>query len=87
MPWKDTCSADERTRFMARLSDGESMRGLREEFGISRKAGHKVWPRLPLPISLKGQPADAGQRPPSFWLKGVRWWVTYSVRTGMPRST
>ena len=45
MPWKETCVRDERTRFIARLLDGESMRGLCEEFGISRKTGYKIFDR------------------------------------------
>jgi len=45
MPWKETCVRDERTRFIARLLDGESMSGLCEEFGISRKTGYKIWNR------------------------------------------
>jgi len=33
---------DERVKFIARLLDGETMSGLCEEFGISRKTGYKI---------------------------------------------
>ena len=36
---------EERLRFVARLLDGEKMVPLCREFGISRKAGHKVFNR------------------------------------------
>ena len=45
MPWKETCVLDERTKFIARLLDGEKMSHLCEEYGISRKTGYKVWNR------------------------------------------
>ena len=45
MPWKETCVTDEKTRFIARLLDGESMTYLCEEFAISRKTGYKIWNR------------------------------------------
>ena len=45
MPWKETCVRDERMRFIASLLDGESMSGLCEAFGISRKTGYKIWNR------------------------------------------
>lgn len=45
MPWKETCVLDEKTKFIARLLDGERMSHLCEEYGISRKTGYKVWNR------------------------------------------
>ena len=36
---------DERMKFVARLLDGEQMSDLCCEFGISRKAGYKIWNR------------------------------------------
>lgn len=36
---------DERLKFVARRLDGERMSDLCEEFGISRKTGHKIWKR------------------------------------------
>jgi len=36
---------DERLRFVARLPEGETMVALCEEFGISRKTGHKIYQR------------------------------------------
>lgn len=41
MPWKETCVSNEKTRFIARLLDGEKMTHLCEEYGISRKTGYK----------------------------------------------
>ena len=41
MPWKECHVMDERLRFVARLLEGETMVALCEEFGISRKTGHK----------------------------------------------
>jgi len=46
MPWKECHVVDERTRFVARLMDGETMTALCEEFGISRKTGYKVAQRF-----------------------------------------
>ena len=43
---KECHVVDERARFVARLMDGEPMRALCEEFGISRKTGYKIF-RLP----------------------------------------
>ena len=41
MPFKDTCVADEKLRFMAEYLRGErTMTGLCERFGISREWGH-----------------------------------------------
>ncbi len=45
MPWKETCVLNERTKFIARLLDGEKMSCLCEEYGISRKTGYKIWNR------------------------------------------
>jgi transposase len=45
MPWKECHVMDERLRFVARLLEGETMVGLCEEFGISRKTGYKIWDR------------------------------------------
>lgn len=45
MPWKETCVMDEKTRFVARLLDGEKMSHLCDEYGISRKTGYKIWNR------------------------------------------
>ena len=36
---------DERLRFFARRLEGESMTDLCQEFGISRKAGYKIFNR------------------------------------------
>jgi transposase len=46
MPWKECHVVDERTRFVARLMDGETMTALCEEFGISRKTGYKIAQRF-----------------------------------------
>lgn len=43
MPWKESCIVDERLKFVARRLDGERMSDLCNEFGISRKTGHKIW--------------------------------------------
>ena len=45
MPWKETCVMDEKTKFIARLLEGDKMSHLCEEFGISRKTGYKIWNR------------------------------------------
>src|SRR5262245_47087260 len=37
MPWKECHAVDERTRFVRRLVEGETMTALCQEFGISRK--------------------------------------------------
>jgi hypothetical protein len=36
---------DERTQFVSRLKDGETMASLCREFGISRKTGYKIFGR------------------------------------------
>jgi transposase InsO family protein len=45
MPWKECSVMDERVRFVGRLLDGEGMSEVCREFGISRKAGYKIWDR------------------------------------------
>lgn len=45
MPWKETCVSQERMRFISGLLEGESMTHMCEQFGISRKTGHKIWNR------------------------------------------
>jgi transposase InsO family protein len=45
MPWKESSVLDERLRFMARLLEGEPMTDVCREFGISRKAGYKIYDR------------------------------------------
>ena len=45
MPWKESSVMEERLRFVARLLDGETMTGLCDEFGISRKTGYKIFDR------------------------------------------
>ncbi len=45
MPWKETCVLNEKTKFIARLIDGEKMSHLCDEYGISRKTGYKIWNR------------------------------------------
>ena len=42
MPWKESSVMDERTKFISRLLEGESMTHVCAEFGISRKTGHKL---------------------------------------------
>ena len=37
MPWKASSVMEERTRFVARLPDGEAMTEVCREFGISRQ--------------------------------------------------
>jgi Helix-turn-helix domain len=37
--WKECSVMDERLRFVARMRDGEPMREVCREFGISRKTG------------------------------------------------
>jgi putative transposase len=46
MPWKECHVVDERSRFVARLLDGEKMARLCAEFGISRKTGYKIFERF-----------------------------------------
>src|SRR4051812_32020914 len=45
MPWKETCVLNEKTKFIARLLEGERMSHLCDEYGISRKTGYKIWNR------------------------------------------
>ena len=45
MPWKESCRVEERMTFVARRIKGERMSHLCEEYGISRKTGHKIWNR------------------------------------------
>jgi len=43
MPWKETCSMEERIKFIGHYLEGEhSMAGLCRAFGISRKTGYKL---------------------------------------------
>jgi transposase len=45
MPWRESTIMEERFRFVTRRLEGESMTALCEEFGISRKTGHKIFAR------------------------------------------
>lgn len=45
MPWKENCVLNEKTKFIARLLEGEKMTHLCDEYGISRKTGYKIWNR------------------------------------------
>src|SRR6201982_453891 len=45
MPWKECSVMDERLQFVARRLAGEPMTELCREFGISRKAGDKLFDR------------------------------------------
>ena len=45
MPWKVSSAMEERLRFVARLLDGEAMSDVCRQFGISRKAGYKIYNR------------------------------------------
>lgn len=45
MPWKEVCIMDEKTKFIARLLEGDQMASLCREYGISRKTGYKIWNR------------------------------------------
>ena len=65
MPWKECHVMDERLRFVARLLEGETMVALCEEFGISRKTGHKILPAVPADRRARAdrsQPAAASPR-------------------------
>ncbi len=42
MPWKETNVLEERMKFISRYLQGEKIAGLCNEFGISRKTGHKI---------------------------------------------
>lgn len=46
MPWKESCKMSERTKFIAKLVNGETMTSVCGEFGISRVTGHKIWKRF-----------------------------------------
>lgn len=61
MPWKESAVVDERTRFVMRRLEGESMAGLCREFGISRKTGYKIWDRYKR-VGLQGL-SDRSRRP------------------------
>src|SRR5687767_2385914 len=61
MPWKECHVVDERVRFVRRLLDGESMSGVCEEFGISRKTGYKIFQRYQQ-IGVRGL-SDRSRRP------------------------
>ena len=61
MPWKECHVMDERLRFVARLLEGETMVALGEEFGISRKTGHKIYQRY-RQIGVQGL-TDRSRRP------------------------
>ena len=61
MPWKECHVMDERLRFVARLLEGETMVALCEEFGISRKTGHKIYQRY-RQIGVQGL-TDRSRRP------------------------
>jgi putative transposase len=61
MPWKECHVVDERIRFVRRHLDGESMTGLCEEFGISRKTGYKIVQRYQQ-IGVRGL-SDRSRRP------------------------
>src|SRR5258706_9558523 len=61
MPWKECSVMDGRLRFVAKLLDGESMSAVCREFGISGKAGYKIFTRY------KGHGVEASSdrsRPP-----------------------
>lgn len=45
MPWKERSETEEHFRFDPRLLDGAEMNSLCREFGISRKAGYKIFDR------------------------------------------
>src|SRR5687767_14255264 len=60
MHWKECHVMDERLRFVARLLEGETMVTLCEEFGISRKTGHKMYQRY-RQIGVQGL-TDGSQR-------------------------
>jgi transposase len=45
MPWKASSVMEERLRFVARVLDGEPMKDVCREFGISRKTSYKIYHR------------------------------------------
>ena len=61
MPWKESCTMDERMRFVARLIEGDRMSELCREFGISRKTGYKIWDRY-RHVGIQGL-TDRSRRP------------------------
>jgi transposase InsO family protein len=61
MPWKERSVMDERTRFIIRLQDGETMASLCREFGISRQTGYKILDRYE-ECGLEGL-SDRARRP------------------------
>jgi putative transposase len=42
VPWKESNAVTERMKFITRYLDGEKVTDLSQEFGISRKTGHKI---------------------------------------------
>lgn len=46
MPWRESDTVTERMKFIARYLDGEKITELSQEFGISRKTGHKIIKRF-----------------------------------------
>src|SRR5690606_27900219 len=61
MPWREWCVMDERTKFIGKLLEGESMSEVCREFGISRKTGYKIWQRYQA-VGLQGL-SDRSRRP------------------------
>lgn len=61
MPWKECSVMDERTKFIAKLLEGESMSEVCRGFGISRKTGYKIWKRYQ-EVGLEGL-SDRSRRP------------------------
>jgi transposase InsO family protein len=45
MPWKEQTVMEERSRFVARLLEGDEMSTVCRDFGISRKTGYKIFNR------------------------------------------
>jgi len=45
MGWKESNQMDQKLKFVAKLLEGESMTGMCQEFGISRKTGYKIFKR------------------------------------------
>ena len=58
MPWNESNLMNERIKFVARLLDGESMTAVCREFGITRKAGYKIFKRY----------KEIGMDPPTYSL-------------------
>lgn len=61
MPWKECSVMDERTKFIGKLLEGESMSAVCHEFGISRKTGYKIWNRYQS-VGLEGL-SDRSRKP------------------------